>query len=70
MEPKDQQGWGRGLGWPGAPGSMEAVVWEVIFSLFPLFPEISLHLSEAMAVQLLSENCGVSRCRGMTTTGG
>jgi hypothetical protein len=49
---------------------MEAVVWEVIFSLFPLFPESSLHLSGAMAVQLLSENCGISRCKGLTTTGG
>lgn len=49
---------------------MEAAVWEVIFSLFPLFPEISLHLSWAMAVQLLSENCGVSRRKGVMITGG
>lgn len=51
-------------------GSMESAVWEVMVSVFLLFPEVSLRLSGVTAVQILSENCGVSRCKGLMTTGG
>lgn len=56
MEQKDQQGWGSGLRWPIALDSMGALGSERCCSLSPLFPEISLHLSRAMAVRLLSDD--------------
>lgn len=67
VEQKDQQGWGSGLKWPIALDSMGALGSERCCSLSPLFPEISLCLSRAMAVRLLSGDCDISRCVGLMT---